>query len=712
MTAQSFRIGVRFRWQAGERDGTYEIKRLFEGQVRIENVLTEFEETVAVDELVRALFAEELRFVVTGRHVKGEYGTDSGTNLIYPTLDDCPPDLVAIARFRLECIEPLLTLSRPDRTRATFRTRADEMTKGLQESAARARVDDATGDVEDAPSKSVSVESLYRWERCYRRAGGDLRALIPATPQKARKGVPRLQSEILTIVDTVIEETYLKRENVTIDDLHREVDLRVEEENKRLPDEDKLKTPCSRTIGRRVDALDVGEVLAAKHGKRAAKRALTQYGVADTPSMPLERVEIDHTRSDLIVLDDADNLPLGRLTMTYCIDVATRYPLGYYLGFEPPSYLAVMECLYHAIWPKGDIRQQYGTAHDWLAYGVPATLVIDNGREFIGASLRDACSLLGTTLQRTPVRAPHFKGKIERAIGSVNTMLLHTLPGTTFSNTQQRGDYEAEKQACIYLSEIDKIMTIFLVDLYAERYHRGLKGVPARRWEAATHAGFIPRVPSSAADLRLLLGRVDHRGIHHYGIEFENLIYNCPELVSLRTLLKGQKAKIKFHPGDVSRLHIHDPFDDRYIEVPALTAEYAQGLSLWKHRMIVAAAKATGDKVDPKTLGRARRKIQEIVDAGRERKRTATRTHGARWDTSGKPTRLLKKRVTDNDETGEVMWEGEVIAVVDQEPFAPPPSDRAQALLGAIDGVGAGDTVEGWAVDDTLPPGRPGQPSL
>jgi putative transposase len=96
----------------------------------------------------------------------------------------------------------------------------------------------------------------------------------------------------------------------------------------------------------------------------------------------LERVEIDHTLTDVVIVDDEDNLPLGRLTYTSCLDTATRYPLGHYIGFEPPSYLTVMECLYHAILPKGDVRQQYGTRHEWLACGVPYTLVVDNGKEF------------------------------------------------------------------------------------------------------------------------------------------------------------------------------------------------------------------------------------------------------------------------------------------------------------------------------------------
>ena len=34
------------------------------------------------------------------------------------------------------------------------------------------------------------------------------------------------------------------------------------------------------------------------------------------------------------------------------------------------------------------------------------------------------------------------------------------------------------------------LLHIFLVDVYAERWHLGLQGIPARRWAAALEAGF------------------------------------------------------------------------------------------------------------------------------------------------------------------------------------------------------------------------------
>jgi putative transposase len=265
--------------------------------------------------------------------------------------------------------------------------------------------------------------------------------------------------------------------------------------------------------------------------------------------------------------------------------------------------------------------------------------VVDNGKEFIGQDLEDACLLLGTTLEYNPVRTPEFKAAIERHFSTCNG-LFHALPGTTFSNVFQRGDYDSMARACITQQELEQMLHIFLADIYAERFHKGLEGVPARRWKAATEQGFSPRLPPNAHELLILLGRVAHRTIQHYGIDFLNLRYNSPNLALLRNRLNGEQVKIKYHPGDLSKLYVRDPFDDVYIAVPALAGDYVNGLSLWKHRIICAYVRRHQDQVDLAALGRAKRKIQEIVDAAMSRRRRRGGKKLGRWQNSGKPPSL------------------------------------------------------------------------
>ncbi len=624
MSAQRFSVGKQFRW----RDEVYEVKRLLpDGNLNLINIRTGEAQTVACIQLVRDLLADELRFLVGGQPV------ERVSKSSYVDLSDCPESLRAVAEYRLEVIRPLLDLPPRGRRRAV-RARVKKFRDERQTN-------------ERSLQTSISVTSVYRWMDDYTKSEGDIRALIPDTEKRGGKQQSRLVREVEAIVQSTLEEHYYVPEKRTIDYLHREIAVRVEEENQQRPLQEQLEIPSRSTVARRIAALDVENKLVAKLGKRAAKRQLTQYGRTEYPTIPLERVEIDHTSSDLIVVDENDHLPLGHLTLTYCLDTATRYPLGYYLSFEPPSYLSVMACLYQTICPKGDVQECYGTEHDWIAYGIPYTLVIDNGKEFIGRDLEDACQLLGIILQQTPVKTPHFKAAVERMFGTLNTGLLHSLPGTTFSNPRQRGDYDSLKQACITLGDLDQMMHIFLMDIYAQNFHRGLQGIPARRWEQVTQNGFFPRVPTSAEELVILLGRVAYRTVQPYGIDFHCLRYNCSELTLLRTRMKrrsDRRIKIKYNPADLSHIHVYDPDDKRYIEVPALAQEYTRGLSLWKHQVIRNFVLSQQDRVDIVALGQAQRKIQAIVEEGLRSKKLRTRAKIARWQTSSQASDLFARR--------------------------------------------------------------------
>jgi putative transposase len=109
---------------------------------------------------------------------------------------------------------------------------------------------------------------------------------------------------------------------------------------------------------------------------------------------------MDHTKTDLFVIDPVLLLPIGRAYLTWMICVFTKMILGFYISFTPPSSLSVMECLKHAIRPKSYVRGRYPSIrHEWEAYGIMERLVVDNAVEFHGKHLEEACRQLGTTIQ-------------------------------------------------------------------------------------------------------------------------------------------------------------------------------------------------------------------------------------------------------------------------------------------------------------------------
>ncbi len=621
MSAQRFSTGKQLIWG----NVTYRVKRLLPGRVvRLENIQTAEVREIPFTELAQALFARELTFMDLDQPALQEKVGQAAT------LADYPQRLRELAEYRFEVIRPLLTLGPEPRTRQAVAQRVAEIKQAQQAG--------------QYAGKQVSVASVYRWIGDYVGSGNDIRALAGSSQRQGDKQEVRLEEAVETIIRSVMTDRYYIRERVTTDDIYLEILLRIDEENRTRYQSEKLTPPSRTTIWRRIEALDEAEKLTAKRGRRVARQQLAQHGQMNYPQLPLERVEIDHTRLDLIVVDEQDNLPLGRPTLTYCLDTATRYPLGFYIGFDPPSYLTVMQCLHHAILTKGNVREKYGTHHDWLACGIPFTLAVDNGKEFTGVDLQDACLSLGIELMQMPVQMPQFKAAVERMFETLNVGLLHTLPGTTFSTVKQRGDYKSEQEACITLQQLDQVFHLFLLDVYAESFHRGLSDIPARRWEAMTQTGFFPRLPASAAELKILLGRVVYRHLLPSGIQFLNLRYNSADLAPLRTRLKDEKVKIKYDPADLGCLYVFDPQSQAYLMVACLDQEYAQGLSLWKHRLIQNVARRESEQVDVLALARAKRTIQEIVQASRTSKKVNSRVRVARWGKGDRPSLPDQKR--------------------------------------------------------------------
>ena len=142
-----------------------------------------------------------------------------------------------------------------------------------------------------------------------------------------------------------------------------------------------------------------------------------------TATRPLEIVAIDHSLLPFYVLDNEYRLPVGLVWLTSAIDVYTQTVVGYYLTFEPPSYLSIMYCLLHSIKQKDYVRSTYKSVKkEWTSFGLMENLKVDNGTDFSGKSLEDACRELDITLEFCPVRMPWYKAIIERHFGSLKTI--------------------------------------------------------------------------------------------------------------------------------------------------------------------------------------------------------------------------------------------------------------------------------------------------
>jgi len=496
-----------------------------------------------------------------------------------------------------------------------------------------------------ADRKPPSWTSLYRWVKAYR-AREDGRDLVPGYCLRGNR--EQLDPRAEPIIRAVLKEGYLSDKRYSVIWVRDEVARRIKQENARCAPDDRIRPPGRSALYRVVQKLDRYEVLKARYGKQYADRMAHQSMDGERTVRPLERVEIDHTKLDLFVVDDKTGMPAGRPWLTTVLDVHTKMPLGFCISFTPPSYATVAKALRHAMLPKRYVRKLFKKVkHEWDAYGVMEFAAVDNGAEFHSQSLEDALLQLGVVLQFSPRKMPWYKGLVERWFGDVNRQLLHKVDGTTFSNFIERGEYDPEKNAVVPFGVLEEIVHIWIVDVYSRGEHKGLgpkelwgvPDLPYRVWEQAT-VDLPPRLPPSAKQLDILLGAVAERKLRTEGIEFVGLFYNDESLGPLRlNIPKGQKVTFKYDPDDLGAIEVLDPVRNRYVTVRCKTFDYASGLSLWQHRIVRKYAWKLCQRADYAALGEAKHRIQELVDeAWRTKKSVRGRQRMSRWDGVAQPT--------------------------------------------------------------------------
>ncbi|HYM74864.1 MAG TPA: Mu transposase C-terminal domain-containing protein [Candidatus Dormibacteraeota bacterium] len=539
---------------------------------------------------------------------------DSGTSKLDRSLSAYPQELVAVVQSRVQYLKEI------DRQQPIVIT--SKSMEPLIRSISK-RISD---------TKPPSWRTLARDYRKWLSAGRDVRAVILRYSDRGSR-VPRLLPEVKSVIAEVIDELYMTAERKRVPEVHLEIARRLADANQFRPAHAPLPIPSQRAIYREIERISPYERMVARYGKRRAEMEFRVSGIGPETSRALQRVSMDHTASDIIVVDDNTMLPLGRPTITSALDEHTRCPMGFYTGFEPPSCLSVMRCLKHAILPKSYVPREFpAVKNSWECYGVPELVVVDNPPEFHSSHFERACLQIGADIQYAKVLVPWYKGKLERFQGTMNHDLMHGNPGTTFSNILERDEYDPTRHAVVMLSTFREMLHKWIIDVYLQTPHRGIKDTPIHRWHSDVSA-LPPPLPPNARDLDVVLGMTAQRVVFHYGIELEGLKYNGPELGELRRRIgSGAKVELTFDPGDLAHINVLDSQKGACILVPAIDQAYTHGLSLWQHRVIRRyAQRQLNARTDIVALAQAKAQIRALVERDFNRKSTRGRKRHARF---------------------------------------------------------------------------------
>lgn len=382
----------------------------------------------------------------------------------------------------------------------------------------RPHLDEGVPLAEAARQVGVALRTARRWLARYRAEG--LTGLARQT--RSDKGQRALPTQLVIL----IEGMALRRPPPSAATIHRTA--------LELAGEHGWPAPSYSTVYAIVAGLDPAMVTLAHEGTK-------RYGeVFDLvyrrqASAPNDIWQADHTELDLWVI--APSGKPARPWLTVIEDDYSRAAAGYAVSLDAPSAIGTALALRQAIWRKSD--------PSWPVCGIPRVFYTDHGSDFTSQHMEQVAADLKMRLVFSTPGKPRGRGKIERAIQTVNQMCLQALPGYAPAGTPDRAG-----QAKLTLPELDAAIGRFLTSDYYHRVHSETGQTPAERWSAG---GFLPRMPDSLAQLDLLLLTVPKpRKIHPDGVHFQGLRYLDPVLAAY----VGESVTIRYDPRDLAEIRV------------------------------------------------------------------------------------------------------------------------------------------------------------
>ena len=517
--------------------------------------------------------------------------------IIFPVpLDDITSSDWKTARQRLDMIQPLLDM--PRRSRKDVEKRAREVGR--------------------------DVTTLYRWLNRYI----PFRDVSTLIPQKRgwREGRTRLSDSSKAVVEDIIENFYLTKRRPTEKKAIEMIQIRCRSE--------KIKVPNKSTIWARIQSIPEEERLRRRgEHKKARNKFRPVPGHFPGADFPLAVVQMDHTKVDLILVDDKYRKPIGRPWITLAMDVYSRMVLGYYLSFDDPSEASVGLCVSHAILPKEGTMSLLEVNAEWPVWGIPKTIHVDNGPDFRSEGFRRACAKHGIHVEYRPVKQPEYGGHIERLLGTLGKE-IHDLPGTTFSSTKERGEYDSDKHAVFTKSEFEKLLLTLICGYYHNRRHDGIETLPIDKWETGifgndtTIGTGLPPIPTDHATIVYDFLPSFERTVQRTGVSIESMRYYSEELRHWINApdLQDPERKRRFtfcrDPRDITTLQFYDPEFKAYIPIP--TADMSlPSMSIWEYREARRRLRQSERPENPSQLEQAVAEIHEQTEQAEEKTKSA-----------------------------------------------------------------------------------------
>jgi len=571
---------------------------------------------------------------------------------------DGPDTLILLdQKSRRLKVAPVASVTRPERTSVAKRQSISEaapealalaqtlvaqleIIAGLPRSERRVAIDDLAAEL------GVSGITIYRRLGQYRKApvvSAQLRK------QRADKGAPRRPDEEEKLIEQLMKRHLSKRTGDSV----RELLTRV---NKEFTARGWKKISYGLLLDRaRKRSLrdQMSKDLGGSALREATRPKPGRFRLADDG--PLSMVLIDHTKIDVMLVDEESREVIGRAYLTVVIDGDSRVVLGFYISLDPVGTVSTGMALFHAIMPKNEWLRERGVRDDvWPCFGLMRAIHTDNAKEFTGQALGRFCGEYGIELLQRRKGLPSDGGIVERGFGTFMRQVGHTTEGTTFSNVGSKFSYDSEGNALLSLPEFERLFTFYITHRYHQRPHAGIGGLtPILRWKEGLLGTDLrpgvgaPEVPDDPKRLWVKLLPTFERVITTAGVEWLYRSYYCeaiqPRANEFNPDEPSKKRIFTFHfdPRDVSRLWIEDPDTAEIIEIPCADPS-RPAISIWQLKTAIKKVRERGAaSVNDQLIYDAIDEMDNILETASSKNKAARRERArqAEWKKlNNKPT--------------------------------------------------------------------------
>ena len=331
----------------------------------------------------------------------------------------------------------------------------------------------------------------------------------------------------------------------------------------RMPDDDYLR--------RLISTFSDFDIMAARKSEAEAINYFRHIS-GGVPGLvrPMQRVEADEKQVDLQTLamdlglwaalspelkDKADKVRVwmaaAMCCTTRCITALTISPTA--------NSQSIRMLLRMSLSDKSDMARAVGAVTPWEYRATIENFCTDGGPSNVNEDVELDCAELSIGFNVAQAEMPTQRGKIERALHTLDLRGIARFSGRTFNNPTVRGKYEMLARACVTVDELCALLVRFIVDEYHNTRHAGLNGEMPRMAWLRTSKKYPPIAPPDGHKLRTVFGEDMTATLQASGLRVFGNWYRSAKVQQLFELLGKVEVEIRVDTENLGAISLKQP---------------------------------------------------------------------------------------------------------------------------------------------------------